>query len=387
MPGTSAALDSEWSLLLAACSVVPNDEKQARLRSALRQPIRWKSLFDLAERHGALPLLFDALSKIEDSVLADQLRTLQQAYQANLHKAMFLSRELIRILDCLSVAGLEVMPYKGLALAEATYGDIALRQAGDIDLLIRPQDLPRICDAVRELSYVPNWSLTEAEQRAYLQSGYECAFDGAAGPNLLEVQWAIQPRFYAIDFDMNGLFRRAVTISVAGRATKTPSPEDLFLVLSAHAAKHVYGRLVWLRDLAQLMNVPTLDWNWIGSQARALGIVRIVQVTMLVAHQLLGAPIPAAAKASFPEDAAAAQLAAEIASHITSETTYNVESLAYFRLMMRLRERRSDRLRFLQRLIFTPGPGDWKAVQLPSALFPLYHLVRLSRLAARLVRA
>lgn len=387
MPGTSAALDSEWSLLLAACSVVPNDEKQARLRSALRQPIRWKSLFDLAERHGALPLLFDALSKIEDSVLADQLRTLQQAYQANLHKAMFLSRELIRILDCLSVAGLEVMPYKGLALAEATYGDIALRQAGDIDLLIRPQDLPRICDAVRELSYVPNWSLTEAEQRAYLQSGYECAFDGAAGPNLLEVQWAIQPRFYAIDFDMNGLFRRAVTISVAGRATKTPSPEDLFLVLSAHAAKHVYGRLVWLRDLAQLMNLPTLDWNWIGSQARALGIVRIVQVTMLVAHQLLGAPIPAAAKASFPEDAAAAQLAAEIASHITSETTYNVESLAYFRLMMRLRERRSDRLRFLQRLIFTPGPGDWKAVQLPSALFPLYHLVRLSRLAARLVRA
>lgn len=387
MPGTSAALDSEWSLLLAACSVVPNDEKQARLRSALRQPIRWKSLFDLAERHGALPLLFDALSKIEDSVLADQLRTLQQAYQANLHKAMFLSRELIRILDCLSVAGLEVIPYKGLALAEATYGDIALRQAGDIDLLIRPQDLPRICDAVRELSYVPNWSLTEAEQRAYLQSGYECAFDGAAGPNLLEVQWAIQPRFYAIDFDMNGLFRRAVTISVAGRATKTPSPEDLFLVLSAHAAKHVYGRLVWLRDLAQLMNLPTLDWNWIGSQARALGIVRIVQVTMLVAHQLLGAPIPAAAKASFPEDAAAAQLAAEIASHITSETTYNVESLAYFRLMMRLRERRSDRLRFLQRLIFTPGPGDWKAVQLPSALFPLYHLVRLSRLAARLVRA
>jgi len=387
MPGISAALDSEWSLLLAACSVVPNDEKQSRLRSALRQPIRWKSLFDLAERHGTLPLLFDAFSKIEDALPAEQLRILQQAYQTNLHKAMFLSRELIRILDCVSATGLEVMPYKGLALAEAVYGDIALRQAGDIDLLIRPQDLPRIIEVVRELGYVPNWSLTEAEQRAYVQSGYECAFDGAAGPNLLEVQWAIQPRFYAIDFDMNGLFRRAVTVSVAGRATITPSPEDLFLVLSAHAAKHVYGRLVWLRDLAHLMNLPTLDWNWIGSQAKALGIVRIVQVTMLVAHQLLGAPIPAAAKASLPEDAAAAQLAAEIAAHITSETTYNVESLAYFRLMMRLRERRSDRLRFLQRLIFTPGPGDWKAVQLPSALFPLYHLVRLSRLAARFGRA
>ncbi len=387
MPRTRADLDSEWSVLLAAGSVIPSEEKQARLRLALRQPIRWKLLCELAERHGALPLLFTALSKIEEAVPVEQLRTLQQAYQTNLHKALFLSRELSRILDCLSAADVEVMPYKGLALAEAVYGDIALRQAGDIDLLIRPQDLPRICDAVRDLGFRPNWTLNEAEQRAYVKSGYECAFDGTAGPNLLEVQWAIQPRFYAIDFDMNGLFRRAVTISVAGRATKTPSPEDLFLVLSAHAAKHVYGRLVWLRDLAQLMNFPTLDWNWIGTQAKAMGIVRILQVTMLAAHQLLGASIPAAAKASLPEDAATAKLASEIAMHITSETTYNVESLAYFRLMTRLREKRADRLRFLQRLILTPGPGEWKAVRLPSPLFPLYRLVRLSRLAARLVRA
>ena len=388
MPGTRAALDSEWSVLLAAGSVIPTERKTSPPSlCCCAQPVRWKSLFELAERHGALPLLFTALSKIEEAVPAEQLRTLQQAYQTNLHKALFLSRELIRILDCLSAAGVEVMPYKGLALAEAVYGDIALRQAGDIDLLIRPQDLPRICDAVRDLGFRPNWTLNEAEQRAYVKSGYECAFDGTAGPNLLEVQWAIQPRFYAIDFDMNGLFRRAVTISVAGRATKTPSPEDLFLVLSAHAAKHVYGRLVWLCDIAKLMNLPTLDWNWIGTQAKAMGIVRILQVTMLAAHQLLGASIPAAAKASLPEDAATAQLAAEIATHITSETTYNVESLAYFRLMTRLREKRADRLRFLQRLIFTPGPGDWKAVRLPSPLFPLYRLVRLSRLAARLVRA
>ena len=37
--------------------------------------------------------------------------------------------------------------------------------------------------------------------------------------------------------------------------------------------------------------------------------------------------------------------------------------------------------------IFTPGPGEWAAVRLPRPLFPLYRLVRLSRLAARLVSA
>ena len=86
---------------------------------------------------------------------------IEQGYQTNLHKALFLSRELIRIVDRLSALGVEVMPYKGLALAEVIYGDIALRQAGDIDLLIHPQDLPRIREAVRELGYPPHMILSE----------------------------------------------------------------------------------------------------------------------------------------------------------------------------------------------------------------------------------
>jgi hypothetical protein len=53
---------------------------------------------------------------------------------------------------------------------------------------------------------------------------------------------------------------------------------------------------------------------------------------------------------------------------------------------MRLRERRADRVRFLARLAFTPGPGEWEAVRLPGALVPLYRVVRVVRLAGRFAR-
>jgi hypothetical protein len=387
MPRTSATLEAEWSILLAACSEIPPQEKTGRIHSLLRQPVRWKFLLDLADRHGTQPLLYQVLVGVESAIPPEQIRWLEQRNQINLHKALLLSRELIRIVDHLGELGLEVIPYKGLALAELIYRDIALRQAGDIDLLVRPKDFPRIRAAIRELGYTPHLTLSESEERAYLKSGYECAFDGTAGPSLLEVQWAIQPRFYAIDFDMGGLFQRAATIRVAGHPMKTPSPEDLLLMLSAHAAKHVWGRLVWLCDIGRIMSRPTLDWNWIGSQADALGIRRIVRVSILAANHLLGAVIPAAAQASLPEDRAELGLVNEIQNHIIRESAFNVESPAYFRLMMRLRERPADRRRFLLRLIFTPGPGEWQAVRLPEPLFPLYRLVRLSRLAARLVRA
>ena len=384
MSGTSPALEPEWSLLLTACSEIA--EKTARLRSLSRKPLRWKLLFDLADRNGTLPLLYQALSSAVDVVPHGELSSLQQSYQSNLHKALLLSRELIRIHDCLSELGLAAMPYKGLALAEMIYGDIALRQSGDIDLLIRSEDFPLVRGALRELGYTPHLNLSPAEERAYLKSGYECAFDGAAGPNLLEVQWAMQPRFYAIDFDMNSLFQRAVNVTVAGHPMKTPSSEDLLLVLSAHAAKHVWGRLIWLCDIARLMVQPALDWNGIGARARSMGLVRILRVSMLLANRLLNTNIPAAAHAGLPDEAAQS-LADEVQTHIGAETTYNVESPAYFHLMMRLRERPADRLRFLTRLAFTSGPSDWQAVPLPEPLFPLYGVVRLSRLAAKLVRA
>ena len=85
-------------------------------------------------------------------------------------------------------------------------------------------------------------------------------------------------------------------------------------------------------------------------------------------------------------DRDALALAHEIRAQIVSGVSYDVESVAYFRLMLRLRERRSDRVRFLQRLAFTPGPNEWQAIRLPAPLFPLYRLVRLSRLAARMAR-
>ena len=348
--------------------------------------MRWKILFDLADRHGTQPLLYEALLTVENAVPPEEMSRLQQGHRNNLHRALFLALELIRIVDRLSDVEIEVLPYKGLALAELIYGDIALRQAGDIDLLIRPRDFPRARDAIRELGYTPHLQLSAETEQAYLRSGYECSFDGTAGRNLLELQWAMQPCFYAVDFDMDAVFQRAVTCILAGHRMRTPCVEDLFLVLAVHAAKHVWGRLIWLCDLARIMNWPSLNWDHIEAQSRMLGVARIVQITMQLASRLLDT-VPPAVPASFSRDLGTIPMVEEIETHLISEVAFEVESLAYFRLMMRLRERPADRLRFLQRLVFTPGPSEWEAVRLPRPLFPLYRLVRLSRLAARLARA
>ena len=387
----TAAGVPEWDVVRAASWVNPREHDHRRIRGLLDPPTRkrlveWDAVLRLADHHGTSSLLYQDLLHLGDIVPASVLAALRQRYERNVHKSLFLARELIRILDCLDAIGVEVIPYKGIVLSETYYGDMALRQSGDIDLFVRGHDVGRIKNAVRELGYTQRVPIPENAEEDYIASGYECTFDSPAGKNLLELQWALQPRFYAVDFDMEGLFERAVNVEVAGRRVKTPSPEDLLLVLSVHAAKHVWGRLIWLCDIARILELGNLDWDRVQARAREFGIERILHVTLLLANRLLTTPIPAPVERSILEDRAAGAFAEEIAVDVARGICYEEQQVSYFRLMMQLRERKVDRLRFLTRLTFTPGPGEWEAVRLPKPLFPLYRVVRLARLASRFAR-
>lgn len=345
----------------------------------------WEEILRLADRHGTTSLLYQNLTPL--NIAPPSVSTsLRQSYERNIHKALFLTRELIRVLDCLNTRGIEAIPYKGAVLSETYYGDMALRQSGDMDLFVRKQDVPRAKKLVGDLGYMPRVPIPAAAEDDYIATGCEYTFDSAVGKNLLELQWALQPRFCAVDFDMDGLFERAVTVTIAGKNVKTPSPQDLLLVLSLHAAKHVWGRLIWLCDIAQIVKRERLNWEWIQSQARELGIERILHITLLLTNRFLNLEIPAPIESSVLADRAALAFSEKIALAVAEGVTYAEEQVSYFRLMMRLRERRTDRLRFLARLTFTPGPGEWEAIRLPKPLFPLYRVVRLARLASRFAR-
>jgi putative nucleotidyltransferase-like protein len=383
-PGPTASV--EWRLLLAGSSADAGESdfgRSHRLELQEAEGFDWELVLRLAEDHGTSSLLYQNLASSGEVVPAAVLASLRQRYETNVRKSLFLARELMRILDCTDLLGVEVIPYKGIALSEVYYRDIALRQSGDIDLFVRKRDVARIKSAVCDLGYAPRFTIPEDAEKDYIKSGYEWTFDSAAGKNLLELQWALQPRFYSVDFDMDGLFDRAANTMVAGRRVKTLSSEDLLLVLAVHAAKHVWGRLIWLCDIAQILKRGNLNWDFVQARAREFGIERILHVTLLLTNRFLTTKIPPAVERATREDRGARVFADEIEAAVANGVSYEEHKISYFRLMLRLRERRVDRFRFLTRLTFTPGPGEWEALHLPKLLFPLYRVVRMARLATR----
>jgi hypothetical protein len=373
----------EFELLLACCSVSGREFAESDL-SGLESGVDWRRALQLAEHHSVLPLVYRALRDHSHSLPPEVLADLQVRYEANARKNLKFTAELFRILDCLEADGVPAIPYKGPVLAETVYGDLALRDFSDLDVLLHPSDVRRAKSALERLGYMPSTELSPAIERLYIATGYEYTFDGPTGRNLLEIQWNIVPRFYAVDFSMDHFFERALSATLAGRAVRSLSPEDLLLTLCVHAAKHAWIRLCWLRDFAGVLKSQQLNWEVVEQRAHDLGIWRMVGVSLDLAHRLLDADLPDALRQKLEDDREIESLYAAIAQFLPTAEEFNAESPAYFRLMIRLRERPSDKLRFVFRLVLTPGPGEWNAVRLPAALFPLYRVVRVFRLLGKL---
>jgi hypothetical protein len=378
---------SEFDLLLACCADSCGDEAGERTRNILSRLLDWERMLRLVDHHRVVPQVYSELSALSRWVPVQHLNALRLRYQDNARKALWFTGELVRVVGHLESVGIKALPYKGPVLAQTLYGDVTRRQFGDLDILILPTDVLKAKAALHDLGYKPAIELAPRHETAYVKTGYEYSFRAAHGSNLLELQWRILPRFYSIDFDVADFFERSDEIVVGGRRMRTLRAEDLLLVLCVHAAKHMWVQLSWLCDIAQLVKTGRLDWNVIQDEARRLGIERIVSLNLVLAQKLLGLQWQSSRQTWAFQNGRSTAVLDEILRIIERGVHYDTESLSYFRLMMRLRERRQDRVRLLWRLTVTPSVSEWSAIQFPQPLQPLYRLLRLSRLAKRLASA
>lgn len=367
------SLHPEFDLLLAACGSPHFD-----FEKLVASPLNWGLLLRLGEQHRLLPALHACFSRAANAP-ASIRPAVNARFERHALRTLRFSGELIRVARHLAECSIPLLAHKGPVLGHLLYGDAAQRQFVDLDLLVQARDVPRARVALAQIGYDCRLQLSRRKQQEYLRSGYEYVFGLKEQHTLLELQWQILPRFYSLDFEMDGLFRRAGDIEFEGFPLCTLGKEDLVLVLCVHAAKHCWGQLAMLRDIAALGRLA-LNWDWIEAEARRLGIMRIVQISFMLAHVLFGAPTPLS-----PVPHHAGKIARTVRSRLISDSAISPGSMDYFRFMMELRERRQDRMRFAWRLATTPSLSEWDAVSLPDVLFFLYRGVRMFRFGRRLL--
>lgn len=372
----------EVELLLCCARARVDAARAARIRELVVGDLDWEYLLRLAARHGLQPLLYWQLNDVcAPDVPGAHLQRLRAAFQRISAFNIFLTSELQKLLSLFAAQGIAAMPYKGPALAVEIYDNIALRQFSDLDILVRPADVPRARDILLHEGYEPLPALTVAQQAVLLRMQCNLPFTRERKRLVVELHWAVSARHFARPFAPDDIWTRSSTGKLNGTDINCPAIEDLLLALCVHGSKHLWERLAWVCDIAGLIEKhQDIKWTILLTQARATGSERMLLLGLCLAADLLDAELPDEARQSLHADPEITALAADVMRDLFTPELTPSGLAGYFRFQLKARRRFRDKVNYL-RFILTPTEEDLAQLSLPAPFNFIYYLLRPFRMA------
>lgn len=350
-----------------------------RITAILQRGIDWRYLVESANHHRVVPLVSRNSLQAADSVpqwVKDELR---QGCAAIVRRNLHLTAELARLIDWLGTTGIFAIPYKGPLAAIAAYGNICLRQFADLDILVDPRTYLQTRNALLGRGYRLD------PQRDF---EWECTLTDEARLVSVDLHRSLAPDEFPIALDFKRLQLHLEPVWVAGRNILTPGIEDLLIILCIQLIKDGWGRapprLSKVCDIAELLRKhPSINWQRVVDEATVLRCRRMVSVSLIVAHRLLGAPVPPSILSAELVDRLN-PLVAHVCYRVLHRTDWNCPTqMSSAKFRFQVRECWRDKIyptyrRFRSRL--HPNERDRAMVTLPPSLSFLYYLIRPIRL-------
>lgn len=368
-------LRPEARLLLASAALASAPADQ--LHTCISPDFDWTWFAETARVHAVLPLAHRRLAaagiappELERQATGVALRNLR------------LTTELLGLARAFEGREIRLLAWKGPALAMLAWGDITLREFRDLDLVVFPEDRARAGALLEERGYQLEGGRTGARARALSRSGCEAIYRSPAG-HRVELHWRFAAGLFATRLTVADVWPRRQMVTLGGGRVDTLGRGDLLLALGEHGAKHAWERLSWIADVGRLAGDREVEWAAVFRQARVLGSERMLLLGLRLAEALLGAELPPAVQERRRAHPGLPRLATWVTERLFRATPGHIPAGERRVFQLRVRERLLDRVRFLAGQAFGIGEGDFQAVELPAALYPLYYLLRPFRLARR----
>lgn len=382
-----APVPPEAELLLHCARLQMDAATLAHAKTLLQTTLDWDYLLKIARRHKVMPLLYRQLKlNFDEAVPAALMLRLQDFFYLNVARNQILTEELCLVLEVFEENGVRAVPYKGPALAAHVYGDTALRQFSDLDIFVRQDDVAKASALLCSCGYRKEHELTNAQETAFLKIECEHLFMHAEKRVYLDLHWGFVPAYFPLKLDSEDMWQRLEPVSIGETRTHTFAPEDLLLVLCVNAGKEFWKELSRLCDINELIRShPKLDWEMITRQANLAGARRMLFISLLLVHELLGATLPEQIIKSIEAERAVRPLALMVRQELFRDESER-ESVSHILKPAKALDGIPAQVKFHLRSALTPTPEDWTFINLPERLRFLYYLTRPVRLANKYLR-
>ncbi len=366
-------VDAETELLLRCCATSGPFAESPAMRELVERGIDWNRFLALANRNGVAPMVAARLDAEGAANLpAHVARALRLSYEVNALRCNHLAGCAVEIVESFGSAGVPSIAIKGPALAIAAYGDLAMRVFGDLDFMVRLEDLPRAVAALERVGYS-----SPAYHADAIESGFfpDVALDFARPDSVVDLQWRLSPSYFPFAPAGDQVWNRTAEIEMRGRRVRVLGPADSILFQACHGSKHGWMTLAQICDFARVLAAaPNVNCAGLLDDPRRPGRRRRRLLGVARAHSLKLCEAPAELLDAAGRDSRVASLGRRITRGIfdmkraveLDEWLIGLATIASLR----------GRIRYLVDRMATPKLSDRRLMPLPQALYPLYYLAR-----------
>ena len=225
------------------------------------EDIRPKIFLEIVQRHKLIPQLYPILKSHCENLPNEVLQEFRNLLNRhNLH-ILKLSGELIRLSELFAEHDIPWLSIKGPALAVQLYGDVAARQSGDLDILVKREDLDRAIKLISDAGYVPviDHDKFNKSQINFIRKCYKDeTFRHITNNVFVELHWSLENE-QTSPLNQVELFETSATICIGNKSIYTLPDIPNLLYLCAHGHRHGWYRLFWLWDVATILKNTTQE--------------------------------------------------------------------------------------------------------------------------------
>jgi Uncharacterised nucleotidyltransferase len=370
----------EKRLLVSCARTRTGPQTAEEIRKIATAALDWDFLLTSAAENSILPLLARQLSQAApDIVPSSELERLKNGSRVNAVRCLVLTAELIKIIDLLRSKGIQAIPYKGPVLAVQAYGELALREFDDLDIILRQSDMAMANAIMQEIGYSPRFGWYFAPSTSVVPGEYN--YRDQKRRLIVEFHTEQTLRHFPVPPDLDDITRRLAPVILSGHEVPTFGAEDMLPLLCIHGSKDFWERISWIADISEFVQSrPQLDWDQVFQRADALRAGRMVHIGLALAANLLSAPLPQEISTRVRNDSVASQVASEVARRHFSRESPERDAAARFNYRRKMVAGMLPGWRYSMRLATDPADEDGQMMHLPRPLVPLYAVLRPFRL-------
>jgi hypothetical protein len=258
-------ISSENKLILALSKITLSEDDMSTIDHLILSIKNWDTIYESSVVLGIGALISKHLQRLKqkDAIPKKIITKFDQLYYRSISRNIILYKHFKTIQQTFTANKIEVIPLKGIFLAETYYKDIGIRQMSDIDLLVRQVDVDICIQLLMNLGYksVGRDKTEFIKKRGGAKHLPTMVLNGV----FVEIHYRILIDDSTNLIDIENYWENTCSCTLYDTPTLALSQENLLQYLCIHLERHFNEGKIQLYQFADLLGIlqkHEKDFNW-----------------------------------------------------------------------------------------------------------------------------